>query len=348
MRCRLLPHIKDDAGKPVRVLDGATLEELPVSSDARVWYLARRVTAAYMKWTWDQSLVGLAVFTPAIALFILLHWLRARGITHLPSMGVLIACAPLAVFASWFMRKYQFRRKGGEIVRIMLEEGFCACCGYNLHGVPIAEGEMLVCPECGASWKRSRVVRSEPVASAKQNQGNAAVSFMDATSGGFSTWRSNDSRGAAIELVQPRLRRELKNALDDDHRDRLLAARKQIAPNGRTLRILIGCLLIAIGVIGTWTFMQTATPGVPWIVRLAPLLLSLLGVAALRANFLYSPARVRWAMLQQHLCPCCTGFLDGLVPEADGCVVCDTCRAAWRVSPPTERPGVAIAGEGMR
>jgi hypothetical protein len=50
-------------------------------------------------------------------------------------------------------------------------------------------------------------------------------------------------------------------------------------------------------------------------------------------------------------CVCCAYNLHGLVPEADGCVVCPECGAAWRVAAPVEsrreRRGNAPARLGL-
>jgi hypothetical protein len=67
-----------------------------------------------------------------------------------------------------------------------------------------------------------------------------------------------------------------------------------------------------------------------WFVLLAPALL--MGIAYLLVRHSYSAAKdVRAAVLAEGHCPSCGYALKGIVPEADGCIVCAECSAAWRV-----------------
>ena len=51
-----------------------------------------------------------------------------------------------------------------------------------------------------------------------------------------------------------------------------------------------------------------------------------------RVQRLRAKDRLRSAYLLSSHCPSCDTSLEGLPPEADGCVVCPTCSAAWKAS----------------
>jgi hypothetical protein len=56
------------------------------------------------------------------------------------------------------------------------------------------------------------------------------------------------------------------------------------------------------------------------------------GQIVVRMQRLDAKHRLRSAYLLSSHCPSCDTSLEGLPPEADGCVVCPTCSAAWKAS----------------
>jgi Zn-finger nucleic acid-binding protein len=249
-----------------------------------------------------------------------------RWLTLVVICVVASLCGPLVT---------QWLKRGNEdqIADLLLEEGLCPCCGYNLHGVAAASDQCIVCPECGAAWMAARVLRAEPfigsgsTASIKQ--------ILGRTQSSDTGWTTVDARERRVLLAPARLRRSLRNAqADPAWQARLLSARRGVARGSLGTR-LVGLAIVwsvSIGMVGVMIYVNSRHAG------FGVGSLALVGVPAIAlaawatlGNFCFRPTVVRSALLAEGLCPSCTRPLDDAEVVEPEMVMCRTCRSAWRI-----------------
>ncbi len=56
-----------------------------------------------------------------------------------------------------------FRLENERIVQTSVALGLCAACGYDLLGLQVQADGCKECPECGAAWRATRIVRTMPL-----------------------------------------------------------------------------------------------------------------------------------------------------------------------------------------
>lgn len=80
---------------------------------------------------------------------------------HLGSLLDLVAQTTFCIVISmvfWYLLLNRIRRdRFDQITRIYLTQGRCASCGYKLEGLTPEPDNCIVCPECNAAWKHTRV-----------------------------------------------------------------------------------------------------------------------------------------------------------------------------------------------
>jgi hypothetical protein len=93
-------------------------------------------------------ILGLTVILAATA-----NVLTALGLNGRLIVGVTVAFVTLAALP-WIG---QWVRMGMARARCkrLLEHGWCGACGYPLQGLPVGNDGCVVCPECGAAWRRA-------------------------------------------------------------------------------------------------------------------------------------------------------------------------------------------------
>jgi hypothetical protein len=47
-----------------------------------------------------------------------------------------------------------FVRCRESLIAVFVSHDRCACCAHSLTGLPVADDGCLVCPECGAAWRK--------------------------------------------------------------------------------------------------------------------------------------------------------------------------------------------------
>lgn len=334
---RFTSTIKDDAGKPVRLLDPAGMSEWPSKGDGRIGTLVTRLRLMISQVSGLTVLVGIAaaviVWIGYGAVVPLINRIvpAIPGIVHLVIAIVIIR---LLIGLAWRTGLY-FRRR--EVARIILAEGLCPCCGYNFAGLRLEQAaldQLVSCPECGAAWRRCRIIRVEAFDPGLPTALPTTLVRKRVT---VPRWSIPDDRGVPARLVHPRLRGYARLQTRGENRlERLAAARAKISRSGRWPRLLISS-----------TFFATAitVAGLSWEdrgERVAGLVhggvMAMIGAGVLWGNFLYGKRAVRDALVEQGLCPGCTHDLRSLKVLADGCAECPVCRSTWRKAPPTEAP----------
>jgi ribosomal protein L37AE/L43A len=220
------------------------------------------------------------------------------------------------------------RASAKEIASIVLREGLCPSCGYNLFGLSTESDGCISCPECGAAWFSARVDRAEPFEPV--DQGRVSLPFAGRLD--FVGVAHADDRGHTVGLVHPRLRAALARAAGAEQRARLIAARQRMARGGKIVRLLVGGFFVVVGIGVLILMWSTGTMGAAGLGGLlAPLMFIGLGVGVIFGNFAYQTSTVVAAMKENGLCPSCGSSLRECAVEDDGCRVCRLCRTAWHL-----------------
>lgn len=327
--------IHDDAGKAVKLLDPAGMSEWPSKGDERVAALVSRVRLTMSRGSTITSVVILVA-----ALFVLFGWSmfnqyfrgafpRIPGVLHLVILVVIIK---LLILSTWRTGLYTRRN---EVARLILAEGLCPSCGYNFAGLGDQGGaDTLSCPECGASWKKHRILRLQAFDPAVPL---AVPTKLVRKHTNVPRWSVLDDRGVPIKLVHPCLRLQRRMEANPDRLQRLEAARRQIAPSGRWLRAPLSAAVAIFAIACVVAAVRSSNDAGQIAVVIASAALLACSAAMFWGNFLYGRKATRRIMLEQGLCPGCASDIAGPV-HADGCVECPGCQAAWRATPPTETP----------
>ena len=319
------------------MLDPASAADWPATGDQRIALLVQRMQTASTPRFWLRVVFGVVAILIVIAAIFSTRMLFPSAPRWAHMLGLVVA---MMLWGSVVTRSRK-RMAAGPLADLLIEEGLCPQCGYNLLGLD-ADGEgMVPCPECGAAWRQVRIRRTAAfVAGSRMADANTVAVIAPVP------WSRKDDRGRRRPIVHPRLRRELAAATDAGARDRLLRARAGIARSGRVVRWGVALLLIGAAIalgIGMWIWRNTAAGFVQYLSLIPALMFLGLGLGALFGNFCYSARRVRTEMLRQGLCPSCAASLTGQEIEEDGRVVCPSCLGAWIQSPDAGGEGAALS-----
>lgn len=152
--------VNDDAGNEVRILNPSGFAEWPVKGDrrialliTRVWFLQRRGAQKWQRW------MPIVTFGSLLLLPFLLVFLP-RGLSRGSQGGLFVLAFTPVLGALAFFQWKAWRGGLKSVVEWILAEGLCPSCGYNLHGLAADAGGCVACSECGAAWKRERILRS--------------------------------------------------------------------------------------------------------------------------------------------------------------------------------------------
>lgn len=329
--------VTDDAGTPIRILNPAGVADWPMAGDPRIDALAIRMRATQSLSSIQNMMLGsVLVLVFAAGVLVLPRLLPGwpQWAYMLTLMGAIMAVNPV-------YSRLRIAMAAQSLMRLLIEEGICPSCGYNLHGLDKDDRGHIRCPECSAQWRADRIRRVEPFApSARLVDAHTVVALGAANT----VWVGTDDRGTRCPRVSPHLRRPLAESADPGHRARLLDARAEIACSGRILRWLAALLMIgsAIGLGIMFIIGGNISAGSIVGVALVLGLFAGIGIWALFGNFCYNPRQVRFAMIKRSLCPSCAHDLSAAACEEDGCTVCPGCLRAWRM----DRPGGPPPGGG--
>lgn len=239
----------------------------------------------------------------------------------------------MMVFATLMIRVRQ-RGHTRRIVATLLYMGRCPSCAYSPAGVPVQPDGCVICPECAAAWKASRLNFSAAPDQLREvfrtERGETVVGSR------LAAWRRSptivDARDRAVPLLGSR-----SGVGDGVGNERLALARR--AAFRRTLWLRVGGCVLVLGWIGLIILPQVlhvARRGVGGMAGLHMLMLVVFvpfgalliwRIAAGRSRL--TSRRFARTLLEHGLCPSCGGDLLGAEVEADGCSVCSRCRAVW-------------------
>jgi hypothetical protein len=248
----------------------------------------------------------------------------------------------------------------------LLAECHCASCGYDLMQIPVDAGDgCTVCPECRAAWRldRERSIRLSPAAATgsvgrsrdigepglPERRGADAPGIKQSILWFLGMqksyrWRGfvagADDRGTVVELASPRVGlRPAREWASVPLRTRHRLGRR-LKRLGMKTRVTVAALVLPLCVFfcGFQAYMMLQGPRLTLMRALPVLMYAMFTVMLVRfvlLPYVRRPREIVDIFLEEGLCPSCAGDLNGgragPEPEADGCTLCPTCHAAWRL-----------------
>jgi hypothetical protein len=323
---------EDDLGKSWRLVSIAKLRWDARRADPAFAAAAHRAQRAVVKSPHAPTVIGLML---ALVL------IYVASISFMPASAALwtalLVLFPLMLLGSHWVRHRPSRGSSRRAADVLLADGVCPRCSYNLAGLPDTDG-VTVCSECGAAWRTTRIARRHTFAARPLPSGVGplgklwewakSIEFQGPTS-------IDDDRGDPRPIVSPRLIWIIR-AAGGERRERLQAARAEMLQHGRGHRrfyaVLMPCFFVlALSIKAAAGFRPGDAP-VMAIILLncvqAPLMM-------LRGAYGIKPEHIRSAMLGARCCPACAADLDNDSATAQhGDTVCLECGAVWQVTKP--------------
>ncbi len=267
-----------------------------------------------------------------------------EGIPDWATYGVVIVAAMVYIR---LLTAFNLRRARERAARTILAEGRCPCCLYKLVEVVPQEDGAVQCPECGAAWLASRVGSLRSTGGANERAATRPRPWALRLTGAGHYPITEDAHQRLVRLVDVRLT-SLTRALGPQRgREVWKRAKKKY----RTLAICFSAFtcLINIPAFLFLTCMPTArfASGITLsLVRVGTMgigvlfALIMLGMCwrSLTGRWQFSARAVACTLVQEGVCASCAASIAELSPQADGCVTCAACGAAWK------RPGAAPPG----
>lgn len=326
--------MQDDRGEKREVLNPAGFQDWPVRGDPRMEHLVQRLGFVLkgrpgVRGLLKMAMLSLVPLTVAVmAVIVGRSLLVGMGAPRwLPFVIICVVsslCGPIVTH--WLKRGNE-----DQVADLLLEEGLCPCCGYNLHGIAAASDHRIVCSECGAAWNAARVMRTEPF----KGTGNTVsikqiLGSMQASNSG---WNTVDAKGRRVQLAPARLRRSLRSAKEHPPwHERLVSARRGIRRGCLATRMLGLAIVwsLALGIVGAmiYAIMRQTGPGVGALVFAAVPMIGLVAWATF-GNFCFRPKVVRAELIAEGLCPSCARPLDDAEVADPAMATCLNCRSAW-------------------
>ena len=328
--------VRDDAGRPCEVVPVGELHADERRVDAAFASVVDRCGRAWIAATSSKTALAVAALVPCVGF--LLYVITTPNVPLWVAM--LLWFVPLAIFGWWRTRR-NAGRATERMVDILLADGLCPGCLYNLAAQAEEEG-LVRCPECGGRWSASRIARRHEFVVRTETEIQRHKRWWRSM-GGIDAWgptRINDDRDQTRPIVSGRLRQQVR-AATGARRDRLLAARREIGRERRIRRWLVAGF---IGLAYAATTVSILRSGVSagslavdvflgvclvWVTVSFPMMI-------VRGNMGFTAGRLRDAMLRHSMCPSC-GFDLAEERGADGLIECDECGAGWRVSATSPR-----------
>jgi DNA-directed RNA polymerase subunit RPC12/RpoP len=323
---RLKPSMHDDRGQRVRALRPGYDADWPTAGDVRMDELRARIARVIRTDQFYGAFGGARVVFLAIVLGGLLGVLGALvfGITSIVAKSMMHVSGPLTFV---LVRELARRRSLFKQAEVVLEDGLCGSCGYNLHGtIPQPDG-CAVCPECGAAWSTQRFKRHAAFDPRDTVDDARPRTWLPPPRGGDGIDRfAKDDSGADVMIVSARLRHALHTARNESHARRVREAADELYVVGQWARIVLVCVPFA--AFGALLALGT---GMSRIGQVFVLLGSLtIVVLAFRAETFTPTEEIIRSLRNRGLCPTCGDDLTPLTPDDTGRVRCTRCGARWK------------------
>lgn len=320
-------RLADDRGKEVPVFDW-TAAPPAVKDDPQLAGIQARLQSLRNPGLFSPMTRSAAAVTGVVALLpLLLVFVASR--TGLPpwTAFALTGLGSSALTLSFLRREFR-----AETVPLLLARERCASCGYTIAGAPRQSDGCVICPECGAAWKGSRV--------GTQQVPGRIQRFASPLQASSTIVDDRPMRIDAQDRFVPLPSREELHQLAR-RQDTLGECAR--AARGRQRWIAVGALVLA-GFAAWWVIVpfRAAVPlvwgwngdTVTWIC----MAVVTVGLVVHRARWVYSAllgttssgtrAVVR-AFVSRRFCPSCRGSLNSNTTTPAGNLLCRGCNAAW-------------------
>ncbi len=329
----------DDRGAAIALLRISDIKRAAEGPDKRRAALAKRLRDAIKvesrRITWLRLAAGVGGVLVVISVMGVLAstWRWAANFN-----SVIFWVGVIAL--SLGMRLMVRRQVARQVAATAVAEGICGGCAYTLEGVPVEPDGCLVCPECGAAWRRERITRPhwESAASTELYEPAWWRRIL------FSMPRSRDllaadDRGRFVRVLDSWLQLLPPARRAEWGPERLRDVRARTRRVGRIWRWvlagpvgLVGAMLAA----GAMTVLVNARRLTSDDIALAGVLtglaimLGLLVMAIIRSNGHSPPRKVAPVLTRLGLCASCGNSIAGVAPDSDGLATCGECGASWR------------------
>jgi hypothetical protein len=249
-------------------------------------------------------------------------------------LGLLLWLVALSFTGQWFSRRIKRVAVVRQVAASRVAEGMCGTCGYPLENLVAGQDHCVVCPECGAAWKLSRIVapfwRAQDVPLKP-----ALCRHWWRVAVGSAPDVGEDDRGRLIEVVDSRLA-----FLSPERRRRLGSealrnSRRAMRPAGRGLRLLAWLVCVLSAGLSAWLAVYLWAQ-----MAVEAIVVAVLGsAAAITAACIavFSDVGIeigkrRRILLQRGECPACLEPLCTAPDVGDSCLTCPECGAGWLAS----------------
>lgn len=301
--------------------------------------LAHRESPAH-KWV-----IGLAILSCIVCLIvgIAMKW---------PVWAIVISFVLIGLLMQSALSKLTKEVSPAELLQIrklMLSEGLCPVCGFELLNVVATGDGCGECPKCEAAWLVSEIAtRMEGEESLQPISPRAASTIIAARK---SIWRAEprlwakDAHGASTAILRVTPKDRMRGARTEGREQQLRIAWKQVRRLGRLRRWALALALVFVwSIISIFLAVASSMSVAPWIktVPLACLGIYLI-VMVVRGYWFTSGSRARDAMLAQWTCPACAEELGVIAGGPPDVVQCPACAATWRLPVNAESPYASVS-----
>ena len=247
-------------------------------------------------------------------------------------LGLLGTMVGVPAAFSYFSRETGERKYRREMGASYVAEGVCGSCAYPLEGLVHEDDGCVVCPECGAAWRESRIVAplwdpARPELPRDLPTWKRFVLYVPRA--GIRTMA--DARGRLVPVVDPCL--VAWGARPDA--PRLGALRRALRRVGLTWRIVIvGAAMIPLSAAVSLVAILVAGEDGGGLIEvvLGLLLIGVTGVMIiepLRGDMFRPSKRVAGLALRFARCPTCGDEMTNGRAIEHGMTVCTGCGATW-------------------
>ncbi len=329
------PTVPDDRGRRVELftasIGSATEDPELVATVGRVYesatLLHERVRLIHVL----AILMGVIIMVLVVVL--------ARYLTWLPPAMTGVLMAAWWILMGLIIAMQSRRRFANRTAESILRIGRCPSCGYRLAGTPEDAEGLVTCPECASGWKPTRVgvsaVSKADIPARPDTPGDMAPVSWSLKRMWVRLPTIVDDRDRSMSLTDPRLPRLEATVGAVRAADVRLAMSKRLRllKQGWGALTLVGVAIMCAPALfmtmgarfgaGRWVIGYMA---VFWGYTAARMLYRL---AKGTSRLLAKPTLL--ILVEHRVCPACAADLKSCEPEADGCVVCGACRAAWKL-----------------
>lgn len=329
----------DDRGRPIRRLDRADLVRAARSDNPGLAMLAARLRIA-IKSECRRNTPDRVVLMIALVLGVLFTYgvigsiaastmgVRGAGVGLLILIGLIVAANRLY---SWYVRRGAL----GQIARTAVAEGVCGSCAFSLEGAVTDPDARVVCPECGAAWRRDRIVSPFWDKPAFPVLRWSLAAWLTPGSRGRNSLYTPDDRGRYVQSPDSRLlmvRPELLSELTPGEANALRRSMRRVGRGWRLLLMLGFLWMPGAALYFCWYLYSEGERLAVWIILAgiaAPVLLTVLSIPF--GSAFAGPHRTARVIVRHGRCGSCLHPMASHPAPADpeGRRVCPRCGSAW-------------------